>query len=190
MILLALVVVLIIACLLFFNQKKFGRRPSDDRLSILKKSPNYHNDDFENLSVTPTFTNGDNMFNIMKNFIFNKDKRSKPSQIMPTHKTDLHILKSDENILVWFGHSSYFMQIDGKTILVDPVFSGSASPIAATTRSFRGTDVYAASILLLVSRSQPESSHLASNEYYSNFDCIDHILQSQDRTAQNRHQFF
>lgn len=145
MILLAFVVVLIIACLLFFNQKKFGRRPTGDRLKLIKQSSHNHNEDFENLSETPNFTNGDNMFNVTKNFIFNKDKRSKPEQIMPTQKTDLHTLKSDENILVWFGHSSYFMQIDGKTILVDPVFSGSASPIPATTRSFAGTDVYDAS---------------------------------------------
>ena len=34
------------------------------------------------------------------------------------------------------------MQIDGKTFLVDPVFSGSASPIKFTTPSFKGTDVY------------------------------------------------
>ena len=34
------------------------------------------------------------------------------------------------------------MQINGKTILVDPVFSGNASPLRFTTRSFPGTDVY------------------------------------------------
>ena len=46
--------------------------------------------------------------------------------------------------MVWFGHSSYFLQIDGKKILVDPVFSGNASPVKFTTKSFEGSDVYAA----------------------------------------------
>ena len=57
-------------------------------------------------------------------------------------KTDLLHLNPDENILIWFGHSSYFLQINRKTILVDPVFSGNASPLRFTTKSFKGTDVY------------------------------------------------
>jgi len=44
--------------------------------------------------------------------------------------------------LVWFGHSSYFMQVDGKKILVDPVFSGSASPFSFSIKAFNGTDRY------------------------------------------------
>jgi len=35
------------------------------------------------------------------------------------------------------------MQLDGKRFLVDPVFSGHASPIRFTTHSFKGSDVYA-----------------------------------------------
>lgn len=34
--------------------------------------------------------------------------------------------------------------MDGKRFLVDPVFSGSASPIAATTKAFPGADVFSA----------------------------------------------
>ncbi|RZL17655.1 MAG: MBL fold metallo-hydrolase, partial [Pedobacter sp.] len=51
-------------------------------------------------------------------------------------------LPLDSNVLVWFGHSSYFMQIDGKRILVDPVFSGNASPVPETVKAFKGTDRY------------------------------------------------
>ena len=49
-----------------------------------------------------------------------------------------------KNMLVWFGHSSYFIQLNRKTILVDPVFSGNASPLRFTTRSFAGSDIYQA----------------------------------------------
>ncbi|HMG67845.1 MAG TPA: MBL fold metallo-hydrolase, partial [Chitinophagaceae bacterium] len=60
---------------------------------------------------------------------------------LPSVKTDLLHLDPSKNYLVWFGHSSYFIQIDGKKILVDPVFSGNASPLP-TTKSFPGSDVY------------------------------------------------
>ena len=62
--------------------------------------------------------------------------------MLPSKKTDLKNLDSRKNVLVWFGHSSYFIQVDGKKILVDPVFSGNASPLSFTTKSYAGTDVY------------------------------------------------
>lgn len=34
------------------------------------------------------------------------------------------------------GHSSFFMQLDGKTYLIDPVFSDNASPIPYTNLAF------------------------------------------------------
>lgn len=50
-----------------------------------------------------------------------------------------------QDVLVWFGHSSYFIQLDGKHILVDPVFSDAASPVGFFNKAFKGTNSYAAS---------------------------------------------
>jgi L-ascorbate metabolism protein UlaG (beta-lactamase superfamily) len=73
---------------------------------------------------------------------FRKAPRRSPVQEIPSVKTDLLHLPPGADVLVWFGHSSYFIQLDGKRILVDPVFSGNASPVPGTVKSFRGTDVY------------------------------------------------
>lgn len=126
----------------FVAQPKFGRMPFGKRLEEIEKSPNYRNGEFQNTSPTPNLTEGANLFSVMFAFFFGKDPRNKPSDVIPSVKTDLFSLGPDEDVLVWFGHSSYFIQVDGKKILVDPVFSGAASPIKATTRSFPGTDVY------------------------------------------------
>jgi L-ascorbate metabolism protein UlaG (beta-lactamase superfamily) len=79
---------------------------------------------------------------VLKEFLFTKKERLKPIQIIPSVKTDLLQLQPHEDVLVWMGHSSYFMQIDGKKILVDPVLSGHASPLKFTTKSFQGADIY------------------------------------------------
>ena len=50
-------------------------------------------------------------------------------------------------MVVWFGHSSYFIKVNDLTILVDPVFSGHASPVSFYGRAFPGTDVYGVSDL-------------------------------------------
>ncbi|MDI1256020.1 MAG: MBL fold metallo-hydrolase [Flavobacterium sp.] len=142
---LSILLLFIVAVFLFINQPKFGKMPSGERLEIIRKSPNYRDEKFQNLSFTPDLTEGETYLKVIKKVLFEKSKRNKPAAVLPSQKANLHALLPDENVLVWFGHSSYFMQVDGKKILVDPVFSGAASPIKATTRSFPGSDVYAAS---------------------------------------------
>ena len=44
--------------------------------------------------------------------------------------------------MVWFGHSSYYMQLEGKSFLVDPVLTDNASPIYGTNISFLGANTY------------------------------------------------
>ncbi len=82
--------------------------------------------------------------NAMLEFIFNSNKRLRPKGPVPSVRRNLWQLSPADNVLVWFGHSSYFLQIDGKRILVDPVLSGRASPVSFTTKAFDGTDPYAA----------------------------------------------
>ncbi|WP_211229817.1 MBL fold metallo-hydrolase [Olivibacter sitiensis] len=124
------------------RQEKFGQAPSGKRLELIRQSPNYRDGNFQNVHFTPTLTEGYRMTGVMFDFLFTKFPRQKPVDTIPSVKTDLLHLPADSNILVWFGHSSYFMQIDGKRFLVDPVFSGNASPIPGTNKSFKGTDIY------------------------------------------------
>jgi L-ascorbate metabolism protein UlaG (beta-lactamase superfamily) len=141
LLILSLLVMLVVLVYAFMQQPIFGKTATGERLEKHKKSANYKNGSFSNISPTPQLTEGAGFISVMKEFLFEKNKRSTPKDILPSQKTDLLKLDPHKNVLVWFGHSSYFMQIDGKRILVDPVFSGSASPIA-TTKSFKGSDVY------------------------------------------------
>lgn len=127
---------------MFMQQAQFGKRPSGKRLEIIKNSPNFKNNSFQNLSHTPDLTEGVSMISVLKEFLFNKNEFKKPNQAIPTVKTNLLALNPSENVVVWFGHSSYFIQIDGKKILVDPVLSNTASPFSFTTKSFEGTNIY------------------------------------------------
>ena len=127
---------------LFMRSASFGASPAGDKLQDILRSPNYREGQFQNLSPTPALTEGTGYLRILKKFFFDKQERRIPSVPLPSVKTNLLNLDADKNILIWFGHSSYFMQIERKTILVDPVFSGNASPLRFTTRSFAGTDIY------------------------------------------------
>jgi L-ascorbate metabolism protein UlaG (beta-lactamase superfamily) len=100
----------------------------------------------------------------MKEFAFGDKKGQKPKGIVPSQKTNLHNLHPYENALVWFGHSSYYIQVDGIKILMDPVLSGHASPFSFTTKAFEGTDQYTIDDL-------PEIDYLfISHDHYDHLD--------------------
>jgi hypothetical protein len=139
---LAIIALITIAVYGFMLQPKFGSAPSGKRLERIKASPQYSNGKFQNQSHTPQLTEGAGFGSVLKEFLFEKKLRKKPSQPLPSAKTNLLQLRKEEDVLVWMGHSSYFMQVDGKTMLVDPVLSGTASPLSFTTRSFAGADIY------------------------------------------------
>jgi len=142
MIIVWILIAVVIGGYLFLRQPQFGSKVSESGLEKIQRSPNYSDGQFQNLSVTPQLTDDASIFKVMKEFFFHKDKRNVPASVLPTKKTDLFKLDSSEDVLVWFGHSSYFMQLNGKKFLVDPVFSGHASPVKFTTKAFKGSNVY------------------------------------------------
>ena len=137
-----IIIFLFLAIMIFLEQPKFGKRPSGERLAKIKASPNFTNGAFQNESITPQLTEGATIFSVLKKFFFEKKERRKPAGIIPSVKTDLFKLDRTKDVLVWFGHSSYFMQVDGRRILVDPVLSGVASPFSFSTKAFKGADIY------------------------------------------------
>ena len=137
-------ITIILSFTAFFTlqQSKFGKFPKHGRLERVKKSPNYKNGSFQNQSYTPVMAEDASFFKVTKDFFFNKNERVKPVDSIPSVKTDLLHLDKNKDVLVWFGHSSYFIQIDGKSILVDPVFSGHASPFSFSIKAFAGANNY------------------------------------------------
>lgn len=133
---------LIIGIVYFLQRPEFGKLPSGPSLARIEKSQNFKETAFDNLNYTPGLTEGVSYLSVMWEFLISKRERMKPTQALPSRKTNLLELGPDEEVLVWFGHSSYFMQMDGNTFLVDPVFSGSASPLPGGTQAFIGSDIY------------------------------------------------
>jgi len=142
LIIISVIAAIVIAVLIFLNSSRFGRTPSGERKERVELSPNYRDGKFQNLSYTPQLTSDKSYIATMGDFLFGKKERLKPDGQLPVIKTDLLDLDKEKDVLVWFGHSSYFMQVDGKRILVDPVFSEAASPVSFVNKAFKGTNIY------------------------------------------------
>ncbi|MDR1941981.1 MAG: MBL fold metallo-hydrolase [Endomicrobium sp.] len=104
----------------------------------IQQSPNYKNGRFQNLSITSQMTSGKNIFATFWDLRSKTSKRLKPKNEIPCVKTDLLNLDKNENVLIWFGHSSLFIQTGGKRFLIDPVFEKPASPVFFFNRPFKG----------------------------------------------------
>ena len=140
-IVLAVIGIICASVFIFINQPSFGSLPQGARLERIKRSPHYRDGQFNNLHPTQMMTSDEGRFGAMLSFLFRKTENLRPENEVPVIKTDLHKLGRDENVLIWFGHSSYFIQVDGKRFLVDPVFC-MASPVSFVNKPFKGTDVY------------------------------------------------
>lgn len=124
------------------SQSKFGRHPEADELEQVQQSPHYVDGEFKNQVPTPMFTDDSTVVSALLKSLFTARERPVPKTPVPSRKTNLHALSPEKDVVIWLGHSSYYIQLGGKRILIDPVLSPYASPFSFTNRAFEGSNVY------------------------------------------------
>lgn len=131
-----------VAGVAFMNQPSFGRLPRGERLERIRRSAHYRDGEFKNQHPTELMTSDKGRFRILWEMLFSKRPAGLyPAAPVPAVKSDLKKLPKEADVLVWFGHSSYLLQLAGRRILVDPVFYA-ASPVSFVNKPFPGTDIY------------------------------------------------
>lgn len=128
---------------LFLNSSSFGSLPKGDRLARVRNSPNYRDGAFKNLDSTVLMVGEKNRWETLYEVLSKRVEGLRPDKPVEVVKTDLSALPRDSDLFVWFGHSSYLLQLGGVRFLVDPVFYN-AAPVSFVNRAFPGTDVYRA----------------------------------------------
>jgi L-ascorbate metabolism protein UlaG (beta-lactamase superfamily) len=144
---LGIVAVLAVTVLLVLQHPDFGRTPSGERLERIKQSPNYRDGEFQNQIPTAVMTGTENQ-NVVAawwDFLFKERPNLVLEEPVKVVRTDLNSLPKDSDCIVWFGHSSYLLQLAGKRILVDPVFDKAVPLSSIFGKTFPGADVYQAS---------------------------------------------
>ncbi len=76
---------------------------------------------------------------MMKDFIFGGDSERVPKEKLPEIKVDFVKFNepSVDPKVIWFGHSSLLLNIEGKKILIDPVLSTSTGPFGFLMKRFQ-----------------------------------------------------
>lgn len=167
MVILALALFVILAgyFVIRFNPS-FGASPSGERMERILKSPNFRDGKFQNPVETKMQTDDMPFFRVMKEFLFTKGDRI-PADTIKVEAIDLSQFRKDgqDVKICWLGHSTFLIEIDGKIILTDPVFSKRVSPF-----SFVGTDAFIYSENYSLDNLPPIDLVLISHDHYDHLD--------------------
>jgi L-ascorbate metabolism protein UlaG (beta-lactamase superfamily) len=154
----------------------FGKAPSGPRLQRIKNSPNYSNGSFQNLVPTAVMRKDTSFIKMLKEYR-NRPADTTPPRPIPHVNTDLRSLPDNQATIVWFGHSSYLLKIGKTHILVDPVFSGNASPVSFFAKAFPGSNTYGVDDMPATIEAV-----LITHDHYDHLD-YKTILQLKNRTS-------
>ncbi|SDI82320.1 MBL fold metallo-hydrolase [Chryseobacterium jejuense] len=140
---LAVVILLTATYFIVINGAAFGAVPKGKRLDRIRQSKLYRNKQFQNISHTPSLAEGYKMWKVTYDFFLGKKHPLlKPLKKIPSIHTDLKSLDKNTDVFIWLGHSSYYLQTDGVSFLIDPVLSLYGSPFKYFNKAFKGSDIF------------------------------------------------
>jgi L-ascorbate metabolism protein UlaG (beta-lactamase superfamily) len=169
------IVILTLSC-----SPQFGGSMSENKLKSYSSSSNFHDGKFINkdgVDVSVKISFSDFIKNIPMMFQA-QDTATVPSQDLPMIKIDKPSINSKDGItqVYWFGHSSLFIQIEGKNILLDPVFSMRAAPF-----SWIGPKRFSSSLPISLENLPEIDAVVISHDHYDHLD-YEAILKLKDKT--------
>ncbi len=115
----------------------------------IKASPQYDAaaNEFTNSEETPPVVGRQTSPKIIYDFFFSENQRQPPGPLPEVTPPDSALaIKSDSLRFAWLGHSSIFLEVEGKRILLDPMFSKYASPVPFFIKRFQPPAIKLASI--------------------------------------------
>ncbi|TBR43850.1 hydrolase [Marinomonas agarivorans] len=135
-------ITLILVVTLSTGCSTFGELPSGEHLLTIQKSPNYSHEreEFVNRKVDAidAMKERASIPALIKN-LFSGNEEQTPDQKLPEKIPDIEAFIASKKgaKVIWFGHSTFLLNLDGTTILVDPVFSQAASPFSFLIKRFQ-----------------------------------------------------
>ncbi|WP_273568321.1 MBL fold metallo-hydrolase [Maribacter halichondriae] len=161
------ILLLAVAIFLFLNlSPEFGASPSKSQWEVFKKSENYRDGVFINNGDVKMNMGFNDMMKSLKGF-FGPQPNSMPGKNVTVQSIDsLEIVHyRGATRLIWFGHSAFLLQIEGKQILIDPMFGAVPAPA-----SFLGSRRFSANLPIEVEKLPKIDAVILSHDHYDHLD--------------------
>lgn len=126
----ALALITIVLIVFINTSPEFGGDPTEADLARYEKTGHYKDGEFQNLVETKMDFSFSKMVEIFGDMWDGNTKRVPTMEIPVIFQDSLTLEKTkSQPKLIWFGHSAFLMQLEGKNILFDPMFGDVPSPI-------------------------------------------------------------
>ncbi|MET2984785.1 MBL fold metallo-hydrolase [Aureibaculum conchae] len=163
-----LIIILIVAYLLFVNfYPTFGGDVSKELQAEYATSPQYDKDQFVNTNRVNMDLSFLETVSLARKFFFTKVKNGRPKQDISVTKIDSSNIANygSPTRFVWFGHSSFLIQMNHKNILIDPMFSDVPAP-----HSLLGAKRFNAELPIELQKLPKIDAVLLSHDHYDHLD--------------------
>lgn len=109
----------------------FGGQVKSRHKELYARSPQWDGSKFVNLEDTSMEFSWSDLPELLRKQFFEKERRE-PKQALSIQSFDpeAFLAPSEQMKHIWYGHSVVLFRLNGKTLLIDPMLGGNASPIA------------------------------------------------------------
>jgi L-ascorbate metabolism protein UlaG (beta-lactamase superfamily) len=127
---LAIILFIVLIGVLFVNlSPEFGAKPSKEKKASYEQLDYFSEGKFANLIPTKMDMDLGKALKMIPEFFKNDSSRAPSFQLPIVSRDSLELVEdSIPTRLVWFGHSAFLLQIDGKNILIDPMLGEVPAP--------------------------------------------------------------
>ena len=126
-----IIVLLVIFYFLFITfNPSFGGDVNEEQRLQYAKSENYENGTFINKQRVTLDMSFSQTLSIARKFFFTKVRNGRPKGDLAVQKIDSALIADyhSPTRFIWFGHSTFLLQMNNKNILIDPMFGDVPAP--------------------------------------------------------------
>lgn len=178
-IILIIIGLLVISYLLFTNfYPNFGGDVANEQKEVYQKSKQYKDGKFHNTKPVPKDLSFPETLKLAYTFFTTNVPNGRPKEDLKTKKVDsINIANyQGEARMFWFGHSSFLLQMDSKTILLDPMLGKVAAP-----HPLLGANRFNKEFPLAIEKLPAIDAVIFSHDHYDHLD-YGTILKIKDKT--------
>jgi len=162
-----IIAVLLIVGILFVNlSPQFGGKATKEEQLIYTNSENYKKEKFINLGNIKIEMSAGNMIKAIGG-MFKSIPNARPKKAIEVQKIDsLNIANyNSKTRFIWFGHSAFLVQMNDKTILIDPMFGNAPAP-----HPLLGTKRFSTELPIEIEKLPKIDAVLISHDHYDHLD--------------------
>ena len=181
--LIAIVVLVLVAgvSIFIFNRTspQFGGTASEEKIAAYAKSGHYRSGIFMNEIPTNMDMSLGQGLSVMKDFIVGVPNQApeKSLPVLQVHPSDLQAQADSIVRVTWFGHSAFWVEIDGLNLLIDPMFGPVPSPV-----SFLGKKRFSDGLPIEIADLPQIDAVVFSHDHYDHLD-YESVVKLKDKVG-------